>query len=92
MNEKTQILDELSSLNREKKELDSKFLLNFFLVMTFVFVVIFPKMFLQHEIYYKSREIAKLKREYDSLKEENEIISSKVETMKFKNQVVDTIF
>ncbi len=92
MNDKNQMLDELSSLNREKKELDAKFLLNFFLIMAFIFVVLFPKMFLQHEIYYKSREIAKLKREYDSLKEENEIISSKVETMKFKNQVVDTIF
>ncbi len=92
MNEKNQMLNELSSLNREKKALDSKFLLHFFLVMTFIFVVLFPKMFLQHEIYYKSREIAKLKREYDSLKEENEIISSKVESLKFKNQVVNTIF
>ncbi len=92
MNDKNQMLNELNALNREKKALDSKFLLHFFLVISFVFVVLFPKMFLQHEIYYKSREIAKLKREYDSLKEENEIISAKVESLKFKNQVVNTLF
>jgi cell division protein FtsB len=92
MIEKNQMLDEFSSIERDKKALDSKFLLNFFLVMTFVFVVLFPKMFLQHEIYYKSREIEKLKREYDSLKEENEIINFKVESLKYKNQVADTNF
>lgn len=92
MIEKNEMLDELSSLEREKKALDGKFLLNFFLIITFIFVILFPKMFLQHEIYYKSREIEKLKREYDSLREENEIINSKVETLKYKNQVADTIF
>lgn len=92
MSDKTQMLDELSAYEREKKALDAKFLLHFFLVMSFIFVVLFPKMFLQHEIYYKSREIAKLQREYDSLKEEHEIISAKVESLKFKNQVVNTLF
>jgi cell division protein FtsB len=92
MIEKTQMLDELSSLERDKRALDGKFLLNFFLIITFVFVVLFPKMFLQHEIYYKSREIEKLKREYDSLREENEIINAKVESLKYKNQVANTIF
>ena len=92
MIEKTEILDELSSLERDKRALDGKFLLNFFLIITFVFVILFPKMFLQHEIYYKSREIEKLKREYDSLREENEIINAKVESLKYKNQVANTIF
>ena len=92
MNDKNEILDELSSIIRQKKELDGRYLLQMFLMMILVVMLVFPKLFLQHEIYYKSREIAKLKREYDSLKEENEIINSKVEAIKFKNQVLDTIF
>ena len=92
MNAKHEMLDELSSVIRPKKNLDLRYLLQMLLIMALVFVFAFPKMFLQHQIYYKSREIAKLKREYDALKEENEIINSKVEAIKFKNQILDTIF
>ena len=92
MNAKNEMLDELSSVIKPKKNLDVRYLLQLLLIMALVFVFVFPKMYLQHEIYYKSREIAKLQREYDALKEENEIINSKVEAIKFKNQILDTIF
>ncbi len=92
MSDKNQILDEVSSVIKPKKDLDARYLLQLLLIISLVFVTAFPKMYLQHEIYYKSREIAKLQREYDSLKEENEIIKSKVEAIKFKNQILDTIF
>ena len=92
MSEKNQILEEVSSVIKKKKDINLKYLLQLLLIMALVFVALFPKMFLQHEIYYKSREIAKMQREYESLKEENEIINAKVEAIKFKNQILDTIF
>ena len=55
-------------------------------------MVLFPKIYLQSQIYYKSRDIAVLKREHNALKEENRIIRSNVESIKFKNQVLDTLF
>jgi hypothetical protein len=39
-----------------------------------------------------SRDIAKTKDEYDNLKEENRLIGASVEAIRFKHQVVDTIF
>jgi hypothetical protein len=54
--------------------------------------VLFPKIYITQQIYYKSREISKLKAEYDTLKEENKVIGASVEEIKYKNQVIDTIF
>jgi len=46
----------------------------------------------QQQIYFKSRDISKLKVEYDTLREENKIINASVESIKFKNQILDTLF
>ncbi len=53
---------------------------------------IFPKIYIQQQIYFKSREISKLKDEYDTLKEENRLIGTSVESIRFKNQILDTLF
>ncbi|HIP20613.1 MAG TPA: hypothetical protein EYG70_05775, partial [Sulfurimonas sp.] len=60
--------------------------------LTFIAVFAFPKVYITQQIYYESRDIAKLKREYDTLKEENRLISASVESIKFKNQILDTLF
>jgi len=57
-----------------------------------VCVSIFPKIYIQQQIYFKSRDIAKLQAEYEMLKEENKLISASVESIKFKNQILDTLF
>jgi hypothetical protein len=57
-----------------------------------VLLLAFPKIFLQSSIYYKSRDISSLEREYRSLKEEHKIISTEVEQKKFKNQILVTLF
>lgn len=62
------------------------------LVLMLVFIFLFPKIYIQQQIYFKSRDISKLKGEYDTLKEENRLIKESVETIKFKNQVLDTLF
>lgn len=91
-NSKTELLDELDLVLNPKKDVDLKYLAYILLILAFVCVAIFPKIYIQQQIYFKSRDIAKLKGEYDTLKEENRLISASVESIKFKNQILDTLF
>ena len=92
MSEKTELLEEYDKLNSAKDALNARYLLGVILGMIFLMMFAFPKIYLNQQIYYKSREIAKLEIEYKTLKEENKRIKASVEAMKFKNQVLDTIF
>lgn len=92
MSAKNELLDEIELVLKPKKELDSLFLLYTLLIILIVFVLLFPKIYIQQQIYFKSRDIAKLKGEYDTLKEENRVIKASVESIRYKNQVLDTLF
>jgi cell division protein FtsL len=92
MNEKNELLDEVDVLLSPKRNLDYRYYLYILLILTFIAMFAFPKIYITQQIYFKSRDIAKLKVEYDTLKEENKIISSSVESIKFKNQILDTLF
>lgn len=92
MSEKNQILDSYDEIYKSKKQLDFNYVLYVFLTLTFITMFAFPKVYISEQIYFKSRDIAKLKREYDTLKEENRLISASVESIKFKNQILDTLF
>ena len=92
MNVKNELLEEVGLVINPKKGLDFAYLLSVLLAITFVGVLFFPKIYIQQQIYFKSRDISKLKSEYDILKEENKLISTSVESIKFKNQILDTMF
>ncbi len=92
MSEKTQLLEELDSVLNVQRRLDLKYLVFNLLLMTFFLLAIFPKIYIQQQIFYKSRDISKLKGEYDTLVEENILINSSVESIRFKNQILDTMF
>ena len=92
MSEKNQLLEEVSSVLSPKKTLDFTYFMYIILTISFVSMFVFPKIYIQQQIYFKSRDISKLKVEYDTLKEENKIISASVESIKFKNQILDTLF
>lgn len=92
MNDKEHILEETESEIVTRKGLSGRFLLSMLLVFGIAWMLLFPKIYLQNTIYYKSRDIATLQREYETLKEENGVIKRRVETMKFKNQILDTLF
>lgn len=92
MSSKNELLDELDSLEEAKSLLSFHFFIDVLLVLSFVGVLFFPKIYISQQIYFKSRDITKLKNEYDTLKEENKIISGSVEEIKFKNQILDTLF
>lgn len=92
MSKKLDLLDELESVLVPQKRLDFTYFLYILLLLMLLFMFMFPKIYIQQQIYFKSRDISKLKGEYDTLKEENRLISSSVETIKFKNQILDTLF
>ena len=68
-----------------------------FLVMVIVSILIalmllLPKIYLRNEIYYQSRAIDRLETQYGALVEEHKLLTRKVEGMKVKNQILDTLF
>ena len=92
MSEKNELLDEIDILIASKRKLGFNYFLYMLLILTFIAMFAFPKIYITEQIYFKSRDIAKLKVEYDTLKEENKLISASVESIKFKNQILDTLF
>ncbi len=92
MNDKDDILDEVEEVILIKNTMGFGFLIMVLLMVSIGWLILFPKIYLQNQIYYKSRDIAVLKREYDTLREEKRIITAKVEQMRFQNQVLDTMF
>ena len=92
MNDKAQILEQTGSEIVTRKGMGVRFLLSMMLVFGIAWMLLFPKIYLENSIYYKSRDIATLQREYETLKEENRVIRRQVEEMRFKNQVLDTLF
>ena len=91
MSDKTELLDEIDVVLVPRRKLDINYFIFILLTLTFIGVFAFPKVYITQQIYYESRDIAKLKREYDTLKEENRLISASVESIKFKNQILDTL-
>lgn len=61
-----------------------------FMLITALFLF-FPKIYLQNNIYYTSKDINKLYAHYTSLKEENKFLVQQLEDMKFKNQIEDSL-
>ena len=92
MHEKNELLDEVQVVLAPKKKLGFLYFLSVLVSITFVGMFVFPKIYIQQQIYFESREISKLKVEYDTLKEENKIINASVESIKFKNRILDTLF
>ncbi|MEO1953197.1 MAG: hypothetical protein ABGW74_00675, partial [Campylobacterales bacterium] len=84
--------DEVQDIITPKKKLDFEYFIYVFLMMSFFVLLAFPKVYLSEQIYFKSRDIAKLQGEHDVLKAENQLIQASVEELKFKNQILDTLF
>lgn len=92
MSEKNDILEETREIITPDESMGPLFLRNVYVMLFLVLMVVFPKIFINTQIYFKSREISTLTHEHDALKEENRLIRAKVESMKFKNQILDTLF
>ncbi len=92
MNEKDLILNEVKAHQNAENKMGWRFLFMTLLILAIAWLLLFPKIYLQSQVYYKSRDIAVLTGELHVLKEENRILKTKVESIRFKNQVLDTMF
>ena len=90
--DKSQLLDKIDEEIKKEKNLDFRLLVTVYLTILVGLSIILPKIYIKNEIYYTSREISKISSEYSVLKEENRFLRQKVEYIKFKNQVLDTVF
>jgi len=66
-----------------------------FIVIISIMIILMltlPKIYLRNSIYYESRAIDRLETQYEALVEENKLLSRKVEELKVKNQILDTLF
>jgi cell division protein FtsL len=60
--------------------------------MAIALILSFAKIYLSNQIYKESKKINNIQRRVDALKAEKMILEQKVDKLKFKNQVEDTIF
>jgi len=60
-------------------------------LMILVLTLFIPKIYLQNNIYYVSKNINKLNNQYISLKEENKFLKQQHEDALFKNQIMDSL-
>lgn len=91
-NAKDELLGQVDEVLSPKKKLDLTYLFFFISGLILVLGILFPKVYLTQQIYFKSREISKLKTEYDILREEHKVIGASVEAIRYKNQILDTLF
>jgi len=62
------------------------------IAMTLILLLALIKIYLSNRIYYESRQTNLLERQASALKEENGLLRMRVEKLKYKSQITDTIF
>lgn len=92
MSDKHDILEETHSIINPDESMGPIFLRNVFVGIFLVLIIVFPKIFINTQIYFKSRDISTLTHEHDALLEENRLISAKVELLRYKHKVMNTLF
>ena len=92
MDDKIELLEEYDAEGRVEKNLDFRFLMLVYMVIFVAFLLILPKIYIKNQIYYMSRDIHKLYSEYSILSEENRVLKQNLENMRFKNQILDTMY
>lgn len=92
MDDKNELLEQYDAEQKVEKNLDFRFLLLVYMVMFVAFLLVLPKIYIKNQIYYMSRDISKLYGEYSILKEENRVLKQNLENIRFKNQILDTIY
>ena len=84
----------MTANNKIKKENGITFGMVSVIMMTVTIVLILTmiKIYLSNKIYYESKIVNHMKREVAALKAESVMLEQSVESLKYKNQVSDTIF
>jgi len=90
--EKENLLDEVKEVWEPTSRLSVTTLMIAVLGMLLVSAILMPKIYLRNTIYYESRDVTKLEHQFAILKQEKELLKAKVEAIRYKNQVEDTLF
>jgi len=90
--DKEELLFEVREAIAPTSRLQRTTLLVALLTLVLLASIVMPKIFLRNALYYDSRDVVKLEHEYDTLQQENERLQEMVETMRYKNQIEDTLF
>lgn len=91
MSDRHQLLSDYDQEQQREKNLDFKTLLLVYLALGIAFLIILPKIYIKNQIYYISRDISKSYSEYSILEEENRFLKQKLESIRFKNQIIDSV-
>ncbi len=89
--ERGELLESFEEIE-QRSELSLGHFIYVVLLMLLALLLFVPKIYVANQIYYKSRTINKLLDDYEILKEENRLLTQKLEYERYKNQVLDTIF
>lgn len=90
--EKEYLLDQVQMVWEPALRLSPNTLLVSLLGLLLICAVLMPKIYLRNSIYYESRDVTKLEHQYAILKQEKALLKAKVEAIRYKNQVEDTLF
>ncbi len=90
--EKHELLKEYEEIEFSERNLNLSTLLVAYLLIALALLIFLPKVYIKNKIYYTSRDINKLYREYSTQKEENKALKKKIEYLKYKTDIADTIF
>ncbi len=90
--EKEHLLEEMQVVWEPASRLSVTTLVSALLGMLLVSAILMPKIYLRNAIYYESRDVTKLEHQYAILKQERSLLKAKVEAIRYKNQVEDTLF
>jgi biopolymer transport protein ExbD len=91
MEDRQTLLSDYDAEQRKERNISIRTLITVYLVMLLAFMIFLPKIYIKNEIYYTSREMSKLYGQYELLLEENRALKLKIESIRFKNQVLDVL-
>jgi len=84
------MIDDYGSIN--PKGISIPYAITVFFYASVIIVLALAKIYLANRIYYESKIVNKIEREVSVLKSQRVILLQKIEALKFKNRVADTIF
>lgn len=90
MNEKEELLQNISS-NKTPENLTFVKLLIAYFSVALILVIFIPKIYITNKIYYISRDVSDLREELNLLLEENRELKTKLQQIRYKNQIIDNI-
>ncbi|RAZ52689.1 hypothetical protein [Campylobacter hyointestinalis] len=91
MNDKEQLLQGHDEYQKTEHNISVRSLFIAYLILLLILAVALPKIYIANEIYYTSRDIAELRNKLNVLLEENKELKSKLEKIRYKNQIIDNM-